>query len=462
MMLSELLSHSYIQMKVIFALCSLISTLTFIENTYGQPVTLTVNDKTFISPDQDLPNSIFHNDNRKLADTTILKLIYEADKKYSIEQLAAIVTYCSNQKEHSLELSMALSNWLRENHSIYVDKSPTEVNQFRGFLMFSLSMFPPNDILYGYIKNELLFSAHTYSIASAAHTARIFTSEAQELVLFLNQFLQNSFPEVCVDISTYKLDYPLVNPTKARYEIIKTLRHFGANAYPSVKLLHDILERESQKLVNQDTILISLLKPTIESILNATPLCCRKEIPNSEPLHPTTGFIEKNERKRIHASDLSMFDQNGNKMKFDKLTGKPFVLTFFYTSCTNPLKCASTVGRLGKLQEMTVAKKISDKVGIYAMTYDPDFDSPTMIKSYGEVYGVSFSKTVRFLVAQDKSEQNLFAELDLRVNYGYGSVNQHGVQLFLIDKKGRIASTYDNELWTVDDVYNALIYLTQE
>ena len=46
----------------------------------------------------------------------------------------------------------------------------------------------------------------------------------------------------------------------------------------------------------------------------------------------------------------------------------------------------------------------------------------------------------------------LRSELDLRVSYGAGSVSQHGIQLFVFDKHGKLAATHDNEVWTVADV----------
>ena len=200
----------------------------------------------------------------------------------------------------------------------------------------------------------------------------------------------------------------------------------------------------------------------MNDILAATPLCCRVEPSNSTLTIKKATILPIKERKTIKNAVTTLLDQEGKALSFRNLIGKPFVLTFFYTSCTNPLKCAATVDRLGKLQKLFSEKKTEKEVGIYAMTYDANFDSPSILKKYGNTYGLAFSDNMKFLVPKNNSEQQLFEQLDIRVNYGYGSVNQHGIQLFLIDKKGRISVVYDNDLWEVQNVYENLMRLVNE
>jgi len=413
-----------------------------------------------------LPDTILKNfptkaENMTRLDSALLEIIKAADQSCSVNQLSEIVVFASNHCAKSENISLELSGWLKENHPVYKDKSPTEVNQFRSFLIYSLCKFPPTENLYTYIKNELQFSNHILNIASAAHTSKIFPSNAKEIVQLLNPYLESSIQDTWVDITTCDLNYPLLCPTKARYEIIKSLKYFGVEAFPSVKFLQKIMEAETKKQVDQDTILIYLSNQTVKSILEDTPICCRKEAPAGTESRKIAEIIPIKNRKKIDASDMTLLDQDGNTLTFNKLSGKPFVLTFFYTSCTNPLKCASTVDRLSKLQKIITEQQTDKKVGVYAITYDPNLDSPSILKSYGKVYGMSFSKNAKFLAPQNDSEQDFFNQLDLRVNYGYGSVNQHGIQLFIFDKKGRIAMVYDNDVWEPNDVYRNLMLLAK-
>jgi hypothetical protein len=41
-------------------------------------------------------------------------------------------------------------------------------------------------------------------------------------------------------------------------------------------------------------------------------------------------------------------------------------------------------------------------------------------------------------------------------------VNQHGLQLFVFDKRGRLAAIDDNEVWSVPEVESCLLALVNE
>ncbi len=101
-------------------------------------------------------------------------------------------------------------------------------------------------------------------------------------------------------------------------------------------------------------------------------------------------------------------------------------------------------------------------MGIYAMTYDPDFDTPAILKKYGSMYGVKFSDDMRFLKTTDQSYKDFSNDLQVRVNYGAGTVNGHGIQLLLFDRNGRIAAVCDNDLWDINEVSVALNRLVTE
>jgi cytochrome oxidase Cu insertion factor (SCO1/SenC/PrrC family) len=93
---------------------------------------------------------------------------------------------------------------------------------------------------------------------------------------------------------------------------------------------------------------------------------------------------------------------------------------------------------------------------------DPYFDTPSILKKYGKLYGVRFNNNTKFLKAVDCADAVLHDELQLRVSYGAGSVNQHGVQLFVFDKLGRLAAIDDNEVWSVSEVESCLLALLNE
>jgi cytochrome oxidase Cu insertion factor (SCO1/SenC/PrrC family) len=384
-----------------------------------------------------------------------------ADETFSLIDLTNIVNICSRYCYKSPDISLALTGWLREDHPIYKNKTPTEANQFRAFLLSSLSKFPPNEEMFKYVKSELLFADHPINIAAAAATARNFPDKSAELIPLMEPFLGSSYSDEWVDITTPELNYPVINPTKARYEIILTLTGFGARSYRSVQLLDVIAGCKNCGDYGYDSLLYKKAATAAEYLRKVIPACCQKEVTEKTKQHGIV-VINNQDRKVISARNIKLLDQEGNSLTFKDLTDKPFVLAFFYTQCTNALKCVSTVHRLGELETECINDNLADRVGIYGMTYDPDFDTPSILKKYGEMYGVRFNKNMKFLKTEDSSGATLSSQLQLRVNYGAGTVNQHGIQLFVFDKKGRLAAVCDNESWSVSDVKNCLAPLINE
>jgi cytochrome oxidase Cu insertion factor (SCO1/SenC/PrrC family) len=159
---------------------------------------------------------------------------------------------------------------------------------------------------------------------------------------------------------------------------------------------------------------------------------------------------------------LQLIDQEGESADFADLQGRPFALTFLYSQCANPQKCVLTVRRLGELANECAGSGLATRVGVYGMTYDPQFDSPSILKRYGSMYGMKFGRHVRLFKTTGSLSEEFRQQLALRVSYGAGSVNQHGIQLFVFDKHGRLAAMQDNELWSPADVRNVLARLAAE
>jgi cytochrome oxidase Cu insertion factor (SCO1/SenC/PrrC family) len=415
-----------------------------------------------LKPNENLgPNKLLVSDTFAHAETVLLRKIQVADKELSTDKLVGIINNCHDKYANSKAIAQALTKWLGEDHPIYEGKSATEVDRFRGYLLSSLSKFPPNEELYGYVKAELSFAGHVYNAAAAAVTARNFPEKSDELIVLMQPYLQPYYLDEWVDLSTPDPIYPFVHPTKARYEIIETLKVFGESAYSTVKLLDQLSSPENFAVNARDSILFVKSVATAKYLRELTPSCCQKDF-DSQENNKSIQLIEKKNRKNIAAKNLSLQDQDANKVDFSDLKGKPFVLAFFYTQCSNPLKCASTVNRLADLQAMLGNTNQGNKIGIYGMTYDPDFDDPSILRKYGEMYGISFAKNVKFLRAVDNSDEEFTDQLHLRVNYGAGTVNQHGIQLFLFDKKGKIAALVENENWSVDMVKKSMEKLIRE
>jgi cytochrome oxidase Cu insertion factor (SCO1/SenC/PrrC family) len=392
------------------------------------------------------------------AETRAVGAIHAANGSFTLSELSGVVRTSSECCRQSEAVSRALTEWLRESHPIYAGRLPTEASQFRGFLLASLGSFPPNEELYSYLKTEFLFPGHPFSIAAAAIAARSFPGKSEELVPLMESFLGDTFLDPAVDVTTPALNYPLAHPTRARYEILRTLTLFGCRADRSLPLLDAIVACRYCGTYGADPALPGVAAAAAEAIRKTTPAPLAGTGPGPRGLQ----VIDKKNRKPLSAGALRLIDQDGTRLRLADLRGRPFALTFFYTQCTNTSKCIMTVRRLGALATECMKNGLGERVGVYGMTYDPHFDSPSILKKYGDMHGMKFGRHVRLLKTINDLAPAFRDELALRVSYGAGTVNQHGIQLFVFDKKGRLAATHDNELWSATDVRNLLAQLAAE
>lgn len=389
------------------------------------------------------------------AESEALRAIRGAGPSTSMSELTAIVKQSTACCSQSPAVSAALTQWLRENHPLHAGRLPTQVNQLRGFVMASLAAFPPNEELYRYVRSELLFGGHPFNLAAAAVAARGFPGKSAELLPLMEPFLGSSFEDQLVDVTTPELTYPPAHPTRARYEIIRTIHSFDHRAYRSVAALDALAASRS------DPTLARLAAVAAAHIREVTPACCRKPASAGSAIAQLQ-LIDQRLRKPVATTSIRLQDQDGKSLRFGDLRGRPFVLTFFYSQCTNQLKCVSTVRQLQFLSAACAGDRLSDRVGIYGMTYDAHFDTPSVLQQFGRMHGLHFAPNVRLLRPLDDTGDRLRQALDLRVSYGAGSVNQHGIQLFLFDKHGRIAATLENEIWSATEVKNGLAALLAE
>jgi protein SCO1/2 len=159
--------------------------------------------------------------------------------------------------------------------------------------------------------------------------------------------------------------------------------------------------------------------------------------------------------------ELVIQDQDGQQISFGELfLRRPSVVAFFYTRCTNPAKCSLTITKLARLQAAAAAAGLEGRLNLVAFTYDPAFDLPRRLRAYGEDRGFRFGATNRLLRAPDR-----FAELrdyfGLNVGYGPASVNQHAVELHLLDASAAIARSWTRLQWPEAEVLDAAARLVR-
>ncbi len=165
-----------------------------------------------------------------------------------------------------------------------------------------------------------------------------------------------------------------------------------------------------------------------------------------------TAWVPADRRRRIRNLDIPFHDQDGRPGVLADLVDRPALITFFYTRCQNSSKCSAAVSRLAALQRRLAQAGMEDQVRLLAVTYEPQFDTPEQISRYGLDRGLRFNGQARALQLDPARHQRLVDELQAPVNYNAGWVNTHGVELSLIDARGRLVRKYHTVLWDHEQV----------
>jgi len=158
-------------------------------------------------------------------------------------------------------------------------------------------------------------------------------------------------------------------------------------------------------------------------------------------------FIEiNNEPKKVPA--FSFTNQHGKIITNKDYEGKVYVIEFFFTTC--PTICPRMNANLIQIQNTF---KEFDNFGVASFTINPNYDTPEVLKSYAEQYGVTNPNW--HLMTGDKEAIyklsnegfNLYTAQEAEAAGGF----EHSGNFALIDKNGFIRSRKD-------DFGNPIIY----
>jgi protein SCO1/2 len=155
-------------------------------------------------------------------------------------------------------------------------------------------------------------------------------------------------------------------------------------------------------------------------------------------------------------------DQDGAITSYGELfCGRPTIVVFFYTRCDNPLKCSLTIWKLAQVQRLLESRGLAGQVRTAAITYDPAFDLPERLRTFGRNRGLRMDAEHRLLRAVDGIAP-LRSHFGLGVSFAGSLVNRHRIEIYLLDRQGRIARSFERLHWNEAQVVDEAIALLSE
>ncbi len=154
--------------------------------------------------------------------------------------------------------------------------------------------------------------------------------------------------------------------------------------------------------------------------------------------------------------DYSFVNQEGKRVKLSDFRGKALAITFIYSRCPLPDFCIQMSNYFSRVQRALKKEPLlANKWHLLTISFDPEFDTPPVLKQYGKAYKADFS-TWDFVTDSLSTIRELADGLELVVEDDEGGLIAHNLRTAVIDPKGVLVQVYKGNEWTARELEDAI------
>jgi protein SCO1/2 len=136
---------------------------------------------------------------------------------------------------------------------------------------------------------------------------------------------------------------------------------------------------------------------------------------------------------------FQLTDQTGNSITLDDLKGKIWAANFIFTRCKGP--CPITTLRMQELH--TKLKKARGNVELVTFTVDPEYDTPEILKTFGEQQGADPASWKFLTGTPDAIQKIVVAGLLQPLAKEPDGTPAHSTRIVLVDREGWLRGYQD-------------------
>jgi protein SCO1/2 len=170
----------------------------------------------------------------------------------------------------------------------------------------------------------------------------------------------------------------------------------------------------------------------------------------NKQLHAATATMSR--RKYVSVGDyipnFAMIDQHGDFLQIGAMRGKAFVLNFIFTRCQAATMCPASTTRMSELQELSREAGL-EELHFVTITFDPEFDSPGILRQYATGYGLE-NENFHLLTGTQELVDDLLRQFGILSMEEDGTIN-HTMATLLVDANGRVAFRKEGSKWTTKE-----------
>jgi protein SCO1 len=154
-------------------------------------------------------------------------------------------------------------------------------------------------------------------------------------------------------------------------------------------------------------------------------------------------------------------NQDGKTVDISQFHGKALLVTFIYTRCPLPDYCIRMSRNFATVQHLLAANPLLyDKTHLLSVSFDPEHDTPRVLRSYGTMYTGDTGKAAfshwDFVSPPVSEAESVEQYFNVAVTPGPNSTLTHSLSTVLISPDGKIAHWYPTNDWEPSDVVDEI------
>jgi protein SCO1 len=181
------------------------------------------------------------------------------------------------------------------------------------------------------------------------------------------------------------------------------------------------------------------------------------------PLSPTAE-VPGEPKPGDEVPDFALTNQDGKRIHFSQYRGQALALTFIYTRCPQPEQCTLMSNNFAAIErELQKQPEIYQKTHLLSISFDPEYDTPKVLRSYGASHTGRFSEETfqhwEFAGGSLDEVKGIAQFFGMRYYHDTESGKDeviHSLRTAVITPEGKLVKLYRGNEWKPEEVINDL------
>ena len=143
--------------------------------------------------------------------------------------------------------------------------------------------------------------------------------------------------------------------------------------------------------------------------------------------------------------DFKLVNQDGKSVSLSDYRGKGVIISFLFTRCPYPDKCPMVGKKLQDLAELSQAIGQDSRLQVMAITLDPQYDKPAVLKAYAQGFDKKHSNW-SFLTGSEEEIARVASAFGV-LYWTENGVVEHNMRTAFIDGNGRLQLLKSGSDW---------------